>query len=64
MASKINWSFLVPILSLIVNAISPSIKEVVTKFVIDLNKKAEATTNTVDDIFVKLLADVLNVDID
>ena len=64
MASKVSWSFLIPILSLIVKAISPTIKDAVTKFVIDLNKKAEATPNTLDDIFVNLLADVLKVDLE
>ena len=57
-------SWIIVIIGAIVSAISPTLTKLMKDMVLELYKKAKATPNTIDDIFVKLLADVLNVNLE
>lgn len=64
MAVKIDTGFLVRILQIIIGVVSPTIRDLLTESVQKLYDKAKETKNNVDDVFVKLLADLLQIDVE
>lgn len=52
----------VAIFGAIIKEVSPTIREAIEKFLIDLEKRAKATPNVFDDMLVDLLKRVLAVD--
>ena len=56
---KIVGSAFSPVFSLL----SKEIKSELENFIKDLYKKSEKTENVWDDFFVKMLADILNIDV-
>ena len=58
------WTIVATLLSALVGALSPQIKKLLDDFLNDLYQRAVKTTNPVDDILVKFLADMLGVEIE
>ena len=50
------------IISLILKQVSPTIKDAIDKFLDELEKKAKATPNTIDDVLVDFLKEILQRD--
>jgi hypothetical protein len=67
MASKKfpSWilNLIVSVLGPLISLLTPQIKEALTEFVQNLYDKAQATDNPVDDVFVRFLAALLDVDL-
>lgn len=57
------WAIVATVLTGLVGALSPTIKNLLKGFLVDLYKKAKATDNPVDDILVIFLAGILGVDL-
>lgn len=67
MASKFpSWvlNLIVSVLGPLVGLITPQLKEAIAAFVRDLANKAKETESPLDDIFVKVLAALLDVDLE
>ena len=50
---------LASILGVVLRQVSPAINDAIEKFLDDLEKKAKATTNTIDDVLVDWLREIL-----
>ena len=55
-------ALLTGIISLILKQVSPAIKDAIDKFLDELEKKAKATENTIDDVLVDFLREILQRD--
>lgn len=50
------------VISLILKQVTPSIKDAINKFLDELEKRAKATPNTIDDVLVDTLRQILQGD--
>ena len=66
MAKKMpGWivNLIITVLAPLVNLLTPMLKEELTDFVVKLYEKAKGTDNPIDDLFVKFLAGLLEIDL-
>jgi len=67
MASARNWGWVIGLLQIILrpllNAISPLIKDLFDDSLLKLLEKARATDNPIDDLFVEMLFNILDIPI-
>ena len=63
MASRQRFNWLAPVLRLVVKALSPHIEQALENAIKSLYEHAKETENDIDNIFVELLADILDIDL-
>jgi len=60
---QIIFALVRKILSLILPEVSQSIRQLLETYLKDLYKKAQETSNPIDDFFVELLAEIIGIEI-
>lgn len=63
MASRQRFNWLAPVLRIIVRSLSPNIEKALENAIHSLYEHAQQTDNDIDNIFVELLADILDIDL-
>lgn len=60
-----SWiiKILLPLLWKIIPSVTQSLKDELQEFILNLYRKAEATDNPIDDVFVAVLAGILDIEL-